>query len=536
VATVRWLPFLPVARDEPVLEAASLNAGDKKKLTKLFKVVALAIGWHNFDLATRAQFERSPYDFERIIQAADTDSYVRQGLNKYRELMWKEGWEVIGENQEAVTYLYQRLDFMELSMGQPFNDFLSSVTDQLFRFHNAFIVKSRGNLGPFFPTPIRGFDKKLPLVGFELLPTETVEILRDKKNVPLAYRQRIWGTFTPLGPGEEPPTWPAEDIIHLHIDRKPGRSFGTPFLVNALDDVIALRQMEEDIQNLVHQELFPLYKYKVGTETHPAEPDEIEAAAAEIAGLRTEGAVVIPERHDVEVIGSEGNALDATGYLEHFKERVCVGLGVAPIHLGISLGDANRSVTDRLDVALYDRIKTYQRYFAGMVQLNVFSELLYEGGFDPIITPSRAGISDRCIFKFKEIDVDTQVKRENHEIQKYSNNVQTLPETRLALGHDPSADEDQLLLGVTSRLAPQAMGTAAATSAPAAGKSPTAKKPDAQPPSTGGSRNLPNPRKGTGNVARPANQHGRRSSPGIRRDDLNGKLDELVLLIADEDE
>ena len=227
-------------------------------------------------------------------------------------------------------------------------------------------------------------------------------------------------------PLEGNPVWTAEKVIHLHFDRKTGRAFGTPFLINVLDDVIALRQIEEDIQNLVHRELFPLYKYKIGTAEQPAEPEEITQAAIEIENLRAEGGLILPFRHDVEVIGSQGSALDASQYLNHFKERVAIGLGVAPHHLGMSMNGGNRSVTERLDVALYDRIKQMQKLFSEMVRLNIFNELLFEGGFDPISNPMESGDSDRCYFKFKEIDVDTQVKKENHVIQKYVSNLITL--------------------------------------------------------------------------------------------------------------
>jgi hypothetical protein len=104
-----------------------------------------------------------------------------------------------------------------------------------------------------------------------------------------------------------------------------------------MDDIVALRQIEEDIQNLIHRELFPLYKYKVGTDDQPAEPDEIEAAANELANLRTEGGLVLPNRHDVEVVGADGNALDANPYLTHFKERVAIGLGSIPSPLRYDL-------------------------------------------------------------------------------------------------------------------------------------------------------------------------------------------------------
>lgn len=522
------LPFRQSAAVE-----RSITPDDQSTLARLFKAVTLAVGFRGMGVPTRATFLTAPYDFQRIIQAIDTDSYVRQGFSKYKELMWKEGWEIVGENPEAVTYLYQRLDFMELSMRKPFHDFISEAADQLVKFSNAFLVKSRGDLGPYFPRSLDAPEGMLPIIGYELIPTETVEIQRDMHNVVIKYRQNIF-THATLGvsyPGISPvdalPTWDPDEIIHFYLDRKPGRSFGTPFLTTTMDDVIALRQMEEDIQNLVHRELFPLYKYKVGTEDHPADPGEVDQAARELESMRTEGGLVLPERHDVEVIGSQGAALQVEEYLEHFKERVCVGLGLAPHHLGMSGEGSNRAVTDRLDIALYDKVKTIQRYVARMIEFHIFADLLLEGGFDPFVTPSAAGVSDRCFFKFREIDVDTQVKRETHEINKFAQNVTTLPETRLALGLPPEAHEEDLMMGMQTRLQP----TPVAPNAD--GKMPQPLKPDAKVPSAGVRPNKPNLTKGAGNIIRPANQHGRRTSPNIRHADLNGKLTELVLLIDD---
>jgi hypothetical protein len=529
MALADLLPFRPARRP---LEK-TLAPEDQTALARLFKAVTLAIGFRPTTLTDRAQFQDPPYDFDRIIQAIDTDSYIRQGFAKYRELLWKEGWEVRSENPEAVSYLYERINFMELAMRQTFQDFLMEVADQLVKFGNAFVVKSRGDLSPFFPTPLdAGIDidtgeKILPVIGYELIPTETVQIWRDSHNKPLFYKQIPDETWP--GPDEEDqPTWLADQVIHLYLDRKPGRAFGTPFMITVMDDVIVLRQMEEDIQNLVHRELFPLYKYKVGTEEHPADPEEIEDAANELANLRTEGGLVLPERHEVEVVGAEGNALDASPYLTHFKERVCVGLGLSPHHLGMTMNGGNRAVTDRLDIALYDKIKVIQRYFARMIEFQMFHELLLEGGYDPVETPVAKGISDRCFFKFREIDVDTQVKKETHEIQKYTQNVTSLPETRLSLGLDPEVAEEDLLMGLTTRAQPQMTKPT-----PPGQPNPVPVKPALKKPS--------GPNKAVGNIIRPANQHGRRTSPNIRHTmspgDLNGKLDELVDLIdVEEDE
>lgn len=531
MALADLLPFRSSRRSvaEKVLEP-----GDQNALARIFKAVTLAIGFRPTSMTDRTQFQYAPYDFERIIQAIDTDSYIRQGFHKYKELIWKEGWEILGENPDAVIYLYERLNFMELSMRQPFQDFMSEAVDQLVKFGNAFVAKSRGPLGAFFPMPLRTEEGLEPVLGYELIPTETVQIWRDQNNRPVFYRQIPTETWVGYN-DENFPTWPAEEVIHLYLDRKPGRAFGTPFMITVMDDVIALRQMEEDIQNLVHRELFPLYKYKVGTEEHPADEEEIDQAANELANLRTEGGLVLPERHEVEVIGAEGHSLDVKDYLSHFKERVCVGMGLSPHHLGMLNDGGNRSVTDRLDIALYDKVKVIQKYISRMIEHHIFMELLTEGGFDPTETPQANGPSDRCAFRFHEIDVDTQVKKETHEVNKFAQNVQTLPETRLALGLTPQAHEEDLMMGMQTRLQPTPVAPTAT------GAMPKPLKPDAKTPSAGGQPNRPAPPKTASNVIRPANQHGRRMSPNIRHNlnpgDLNGKLDELVAMIdVEEDE
>jgi hypothetical protein len=496
--------------------AKKVNPEDVKSINKVFKVAALALGYQgtNYFYTGRSNFEPSPYDFERIIQAVDTDSYVKQAVGKYKDLFWKEGWKIVGENQEAVAYLYERIDYMEMAMKRPFLDFLIELSDQLIKFSNVFAVKARGDLSEYFPRNLTPVSSNQPVVGYYLIPTEQVRIMRDKHNRPKTYLQRT----DPLtyAPTDRDPVWSADRVIHLFFDRKPGRAFGTPFLANVLDDVVALRQMEEDIQNLVHRELFPLYKYVIGTADQPAEPDEIEKAAAEIENLRSEGGLILPYRHDVDVIGIGKEGLDATNYLHHFKERVSVGLGVAPHHLGMTMNGGNRSMTERLDTSLYDKIKQFQKQFAEMVRLHIFNELLFEGGFDPIQNPMETGLSDRCYFKFNEIDVDTQVKKETHIIQKYVNSLITLTEARTEIGIDPEVDTNNLFSGIQTDQQKEIIDAqAAATPAPAV----TPGNSDKKTPAKKGARNMPSKSKGVGNIIRPQNQNGRKTSPNIKRSD-----------------
>jgi len=519
MAVLDFLPFRQINQSSNNVVAKALDSEEIKSLSKVMKVAALALGFQGttYYYNTRATFEPAPYDFDRIMQAADTDSYVKQALFKYKELFWKEGWKIVGENPEAVAFLYERIDFMEMAMKRPFLDFLTEISDQLFKYANAFVVKARGDISEYFPRTLNSMNGGDPVVGYYLIPTEQVRILRDKFNRPKSYQQAT----DPLtySPTERDPVWAADRVVHMHIDRKTGRAFGTPFLSSVLDDIIALRQMEEDIQNLVHRELFPLYKYKIGTPEQPAEPDEIDKAASEIENMRAEGGLIIPHRHDIDVVNAGNAGLDASKYLEHFKERVAVGLGVAPHHLGMMMNGGNRSVTDRLDTALYDKIKQYQKLFAEMIRVNIFNELLLEGGFDPITNPMNDGISDRCYFKFNEIDVDTQVKKETHIIQKYVNNMIGLSEARIELGIDPEYEIDDFFASIQAEVQMDIAKNQADLTAQNQMKD-VLKDGDKQKSATKGQRNIKNNRRGPGNSTRPANQQGRNTSPNIRRSDL----------------
>ncbi len=525
--------FLPVSRqggDDPAYEdAGGVQAFNDPDLKRAYRTRVRGLQFGGFLRGKRRAFEQSPYDLDRIIKAADTDSYIRQGLSKYRELLWKNGWDITGDNYEAVEYLYRRLDFIQLTMGKSFNELLVELGEELVKFNNAFLVKARGDVAPYFPEPLHPINERGPIAGFYLIPAQTVEIARTKNNQTIAYRQNpdegmiSWGS-------KELPTWDAKDVIHFAIDRPPGKAFGTPFLVTALDDVIALRQLEEDVQNLVHKELFPLYKYVVGNEENPPSTGEIEAARAELEQMQSDGGVAMPYTHDLDVVGGDHNALDASSYVHYFLIRVCAGLGLSPHHLGIIESGGNRSVTDRLDIALYDRVKSYQRYIAEKIQFHIFNELLLEGGFEPF-GHIEGGGTDKCYFRFREIDVDTQIKVEEHHLQLYNSNLLTMSETRAKMGIDPEPDDESQL-----QAAVMARHEVGAGEGNGGGANNASNRPGAQTPSRGGRKNPPNTTRGTGNKMRPANQHGQRNSPNVRHDIIDSTTVEAANLLSEIEE
>jgi hypothetical protein len=164
-----------------------------------------------------------------------------------------------------------------------------------------------------------------------------------------------------------------------------------------------------------------------------------------------------------------------------------------------------------------------------MVRVHIFNELLFEGGFDPLVNPYESSVSDRCYFKFNEIDVDTQVKKETHIIQKYVNSLITLSEARTQLSIDPEVELDELYNSIQGKVQIeiakaqseiQSKAQAKLTKA-TQGQQPVdlAKDGDKQQSAPKGQSNLTSGRRGAGNTIRPQNQSGRRTSPNIKRSD-----------------
>jgi hypothetical protein len=87
-----FLPFQNAPVKTSKKQAMILPQDGQKGLSKAFRVAALALGFQNFSTRsyTGDTYEIAPFDFDRIIQAIDTESYAKQAINKYKELFWKE--------------------------------------------------------------------------------------------------------------------------------------------------------------------------------------------------------------------------------------------------------------------------------------------------------------------------------------------------------------------------------------------------------------------------------------------------------------
>lgn len=425
------------------------------------------------------EFEDSPIDLATITAAYKTDSYIRKAVNKYADLMFKTGWEINAKDDTITEYVWMRLKFMAEATGKPIEMFFREIAFNLVLYGNAFVVKQRtGN--PPQGVKMQGYTSNKPVLGYFVLPSPTIQISRDDTGKILRYQQDT-------GSGDKTVIKP-EDMIHFAYNQDTGRAFGTPYIWNALDDVKLLRQIEENVARLIYRNLFPLYQYQVGVDKpgYEATEEEIEYIREQIREMPMDGAMVVPERHNITVVSAAGAALDADPYLKYYRQRVFTGLGVSDIVMGI--GDtANRGTADNLSAEMVDGVKTFQSIFALIMQTFIINELLFEGGYDPIANPEH-----EVEFIFHEIELDSKIKKENHIIQMFVQNAITHEEMRQLMGLDPVADEGRLYFNLVT--IPIAVQTAEASAAASA--------------QTDAANNA------GANKDQPTNQNGKQGSPG----------------------
>lgn len=422
-------------RVRAITEAGATGAKRDPASTKV-KSVSPRIGG-----GSAGQFEESPVDLSEIGRAYHSDSYIRRAIDKISGLMFKSGWNLVSLNPTALEYVQNRLSLIEESTNISTEELLRELGGNFILYANAPIAKTRGseNLGGLQAAGYYGGE---PINGLFPASPEYFQVQRDEFGNVENYT--ISGDSG--GQGVE---FSVEDIAHLTYHKPTGRAYGVPYIQNIIDDVLILRQIEENVARLVYRNLFPLQTYTVGRVEpgYEATDEEIEQVTEEIRNMPLDGILVIPERHKIESVSSNGAALQAYDYLKYFRQRVFTGLGVSESTMGV--GDSsNKSTSDNQSSDLIDLVKDFQQTFAAEIQREIINEILFEGGFDPTLNKD-----DRVSFEFTEIEQAAKIARENHEMQKFMGNVQSLDETRERMGYEPTTDMSMFFMNLTATLA-----------------------------------------------------------------------------------
>ena len=400
-------------------------------IAKIPVVLPQALNYsQNFQFG-RGSFQSGEYDLSEIGKVEDTDSYVRKAFQKKLSLMFKEGYSYRGANANTIKYIKTRLAQIAQATEIPSSDLMKRIAFSLIRTSNAYLVKVRDTKASGGGKRKNANGKNLkPVAGYFPAAPETMQYEVDQHSGKITkWKQML--------PGGTYKYFEVEDVIHFMVNRREGFHLGVPDLVPVIDDVRTLRHIEENVELLVYQNLFPLLHYKVGTETAPAGytedgEKEIDVVLEKIRYMPSEGAIVTPERHEIISIGSEGRALRAEGYLTHFKKRVFSGLGVSDVDMGES-DTSNRATALTLSRQLVDTVKAVQDELEVQWDQKVVNELLLESTFGEMVLES----DNRVYLQFNEIDINSKIELAKHHTELFKSNALTYDEYRAALGLEP---------------------------------------------------------------------------------------------------
>lgn len=410
-----------------VKEAGGSTSGQITN-ANLKNFVIKAIGFINSE--GNNDFESPEYDLSEIKDAINGDSYIKIAIAKYSQLVFKAGYSIVSENDAAAEYVRGRLRMMSFMTGTPIDILFQQTTDDLIAYSNAFWIKSRQkmtNIGGLQAKGILGTD---PVCGYYRVDPATVTIKRDKNGTIKQYQQEA---------GNNKKTFKPEDVVHFYIDKPGGAAYGTPRIVAALEDVKLLRKIEGNILNLIYRFSIPIYQMKIGIPEagFMATDQEIKEAKKEVEKMANDGVLVTNERTEFKAIGAEGEALDATGYLTYFENRVFSALNASASMMG--RGGAKQDA-DSMEEQIHNTVKFIQYSFSTMLRELVFNELLLEGGMNPIMNES-----DITYFQFNEINNETRVKMETHALNLFQGNAITFDEARKRIGlRADNVDESRL--------------------------------------------------------------------------------------------
>ncbi len=362
------------------------------------------------------------HDLSEVARAVDTESLLARSIQKHREYILKEGWELTGKDTEIVQYVKQRMFEMELSTGKSFNKVLRDIVTNLVTYSTAFVVIVR-NAEKSTGSPVQVHGKILePMCGLFPMDPVSVKVKQNKFGRPIKWRQEIDGMFREFSP---------EDVIEITIDTKTGFIFGTPYSVTVLDDIRSLRRLEELVEILTHKHLFPFFHVKVGTPEMPAQDvadesghniSEVDIAKQAIESMPTEGGLVTSERYTIEILGSEGKVLDLQPYLDHFMKRVMSGLRLSGLDLG-QADTGNKASAQAVSRNLVDAVKDFQQVIADCLTTQLIDYLVLEGGFD-------LNLESRVSFKFPTADREEERSQQQHGLTLFQSNAISCQELR----------------------------------------------------------------------------------------------------------
>jgi hypothetical protein len=395
---------------------------------------------------------------KKASMAYTVDGMIRQSVDKFSELFKSFGFEG-GEKQ--VKYLEDRLIQMTLQTGEHWETLITRIIHEYFKTGNTFIVKRRGGSTK---TGLRGLYKNKPyaISGLSLISADRLEITRDKDGQFVGWE--ITGTkddynlklvlpsalkFNPEDsliqvtkiPDKNNILVPGMDIMHIAYKKGTDSNYGFGLTLAALEDISMTRTLEQITAIMMKKFSAPIIHHKI---IRPSSPmagmqQEINMAYDLYRRMAPDGVLITGNNTEIKAIGSESQALRVEGYLKYFLHRALTGLGISPYILGLE-GGGQGTLEASVELMMM-KVRFCQAEIARELEMFLFNEILWEGGFDPYTNPK-----DKVSLIFEDIDENRTIKLQTHAADMFSKNMWGHEEARKYSGNMDKVSEKDLYL------------------------------------------------------------------------------------------
>ena len=390
--------------------------------------------------------------FTDLYRAYDQSGLFYRTVSKIRELALRQGFFIKQADDQVLKYLKLRFIELENSSDKQFYSIIRDLFNDYILYGNSFLYLNRDQSNSSGKSHSLIRKKQLePISAVFTVPQHFVSVSQDQKKFTISsdfYNQYLYGSVysdeeivsVTASSNGTAKTIQRENLLHFKFEEN-GELFSKSFSSRQLGTLIILSTLEDVIETMISEKQFFITVYTVGTETNPADNDQLEEIKNNLEYNPDEGILIIPGNHKID-IKNNSTLQDLKNYLEYFQQKFYKEINISPIGLGEG-GQANRATADTQNQTTFDLVRDITSSFQQQFNFYFLRQLIMESKFQQKIFDPDFQMPEII---FPEPDIDLKIKLENQQIYKFEHAAYTEDEMRIDIDKKVVSDKERAKL------------------------------------------------------------------------------------------
>lgn len=393
-------------------------------------------------------FERTGY-IEFVHKAITTDQIQQRVVKRLVEMQLSNGFRIFSIDEKIDNSVSRRLDEIQLQSGMRLYQIIHDLFYEFVAYGNQFAVLVRNQAltsGKKYKFQGNTLD---PIAAIFKQPTRFVSIRRKANGDPIEYRIAL-NELLPSDQDREliarraqsasnnyQQRFQQNDVVHFALNPDPDLGgFGRPIILEQLDDLLVLRSMETQLDDMIRRAKFYQKYYIVGSENMPPNPNSVQAVKEKIEQNDPDEIMIVPQPDKVG-IQFEDIITPVINSIKEFKNRTYSGLGQSGVQMGEG-GSANRQTAERVLEGFYQMQRNLQKMFQQIFESQILQQIVLDLGYDP----QQIGNQFPKLV-FEDPDIERTMQKNQHYALLFTQNVITEDEMRSYIGLGPLSEDQR---------------------------------------------------------------------------------------------